>query len=167
MQLVVSTRRYAIAATLCALLVMCALVAVSPAARASGGSDSLGARSLATDWYFAEGTTRDGFTTYVAVVNPNPDAADVTFTYMLGSGDPVVRTHRVAGASRFTIDLSLDVGPGRDVATFIHSTLPVVAERPIYFIYQGKWDGGDVQAGIPEPETKWYLAEGTTNPGFE
>lgn len=166
MQLVVSTRRYAIAAILCALLVICALVAASPAARASGGSDSLGARSLATDWYFAEGTTRDGFTTYIAVMNPNPDAADVTFTYMLGSGDPVVRTHRVAAASRFTIDLSLDVGPGRDAATFIHSTLPVVAERPMYFIYQGKWDGGDDSLGATRPARQWFFAEGTTRVDF-
>ena len=166
MQLVVSTRRYAIAAILCALLVICALVAASPAARASGGSDSLGARSLATDWYFAEGTTRDGFTTYIAVMNPNPDAADVTFTYMLGLGDPVVRTHRVAAASRFTIDLSLDVGPGRDVATFIHSTLPVVAERPMYFIYQGKWNGGDDSLGATRPARQWFFAEGTTRVDF-
>src|SRR5674536_393816 len=70
---------------------------------------------------------------------------------LVGSRAPVVRTHRVAAASRFTIDLSLDVGPGRDVATFIHSTLPVVAERPMYFIYQGKWDGGDDSLGATRP----------------
>ena len=114
------------------LMFICAL-GFSNTAVASGGHDSLGANSLDTDWYFAEGTTRQGFTTYIAVMNPNHAAADVTFTYMPGSGSPVVRTHTVEPRSRFTLDISRDVGTGRDVSTFLRSDKPVVAERPMYF----------------------------------
>jgi len=138
----------------------------SNSARASGGSDSLGANALATDWYFAEGTTREGFTTYIAVMNPNPAAAEVTFTYMLGSGPPVVRTHTVDPQNRFTLDISGDVGPDRDVSTFLKSDQPVVAERPMYFNYEGRWDGGHDSLGANALATDWYFAEGTTRGDF-
>ena len=160
------TRYNVIVAVVCALLVAGALVAVCPPARASGGSDSLGARSDSRDWYFAEGTTRAGFTTYIAIMNPSNDTAEVTFTYMPNSGDPVVRTHTVAATSRFTIDISLDVGPERDVATFVHSTVPVVAERPMYFIYRGAWDGGHDSLGATSLAKQWFFAEGTTRADF-
>jgi N-acetylmuramoyl-L-alanine amidase len=137
------------------------------AAKASGGSDSLGANSVSTDWYFAEGTTREGFTTYIAILNPERNDASVTFTYMLGKGDPVVRTHSVAAKSRFTIDIASDVGPGKDVATFIHSTAGVVAERPMYFWYQNKWDGGHDSMGALALADDWYFAEGTTRDDFK
>ncbi len=116
-----------------ALLLAAAVAALGAPAYASGGHDSLGANSLATDWYFAEGTTRDGFTTYIAVMNPGQTAATVDFTYMLGSGEPVTRTHTVEPRSRYTLDVSSDIGPGRDVSTILKSDLPVVAERPMYF----------------------------------
>ena len=45
----------------------------------------------------------------------------------------MVRTHQVAPHSRYTIDLSREVGPGQDAATSVASTLPVVVERPMYF----------------------------------
>lgn len=112
-----------------AMLVAACGVVVS----ASGGSDSLGANALNTDWYFAEGTTRDNFTTYIAVMNPNAAAANVSFTYMLASGAPVSASHTVQPRSRFTLDIAHDVGANQDVSTFIKSDLPVVAERPMYF----------------------------------
>ena len=126
--------RRAFGVVLMAALAAMALCAFGPSpALASGGSDSLGATALATDWYFAEGTTRDNFTTYMAVMNPAAKATDVTFTYMLASGNPITVTHTVAAKSRYTIDISADVGANQDVSTFIKSTLPVVAERPMYF----------------------------------
>jgi hypothetical protein len=43
----------------------------------------------------------------------------------------------------------------------------VVAERPMYFNYQGTMSGGDNVMGATAPGTSWYFAEGTTRPGFE
>lgn len=146
----------------------------APALAVSGGSDSPGARALATDWYFAEGTTRSGFTTYIAVSNPNALEARLTFDYMLGSGAPVVREHVAAANSRFTIDVSADVGGEKDVSTSLHSSVPVVAERPMYFKYaraastgvEAEWDGGHDSLGANAPGGTWYFAEGTTRWGF-
>ena len=107
-------------------------------ARASGGHDSLGALAPSSRWYFAEGTTRSDFTTYIAVMNPDEQAANVTFTYMLKAGEPVTRVHPVAPKSRFTLDIAEDVGPDQDVSTFISSDRAVIAERPMYFASKKK-----------------------------
>jgi N-acetylmuramoyl-L-alanine amidase len=127
--------RTAVPKRLTALLLFTFLLVQSfPAlAQADGGHDSLGAAGPRKEWYFAEGTTRNGFTTYLAVMNPASVEAVVDFTYMLGSGDPVMRSHRVEPESRFTLDLESDVGPGVDVSTHVESSLPVIAERPLYF----------------------------------
>jgi alpha-tubulin suppressor-like RCC1 family protein len=46
-----------------------------------------------------------------------------------------------------------------------NSLLPVVAELPQYFDYNGM-EGGDLSPGEKTPETTWYFAEGTCRPGF-
>jgi N-acetylmuramoyl-L-alanine amidase len=153
-------------AILLSLMVAVAALCCPGSAKASGGSDSLGANGLANDWYFAEGTTRADFTTYVAVMNPNGAPSDVTFTYMLASGTPVSAVHTVPASSRFTVDISSDVGAGQDVSTFLHSDLPVVAERPMYFDYQRRWDGGHDSLGATRLASDWYFAEGTTRGEF-
>ncbi|MBU1670741.1 MAG: N-acetylmuramoyl-L-alanine amidase [Actinobacteria bacterium] len=161
-------------AALAACIVLAPLGIAGQAFAVSGGSDSLGARTTATDWYFAEGTTRSAFTTYIAILNPNPDEARLTFTYLTGSGDPIVREHTAAPSSRFTIDVSSDTGPEQDVSTLLHSSLPVVAERPMYFRFprgpetgvQDEWDGGHDSLGATAPGTVWHFAEGTTRYGF-
>ncbi len=42
----------------------------------------------------------------------------------------------------------------------------IVAERPMYFNYNGVWTGGHDVVGIPAPQTCFYFAEGTCRPGF-
>ena len=159
-------KRACVAVALVLCIAAALMLSSCPAASASGGSDSLGATNLSTDWYFAEGTTRAGFTTYLAVMNPARLEAVVTFTYMLGKGAPIVKAHTVAGRSRFTLDVSQDIGAGQDVSTFVHSTVPVVAERPMYFRYQNKWDGGHDSLGATQLSQRWSFAEGTTRDNF-
>ncbi len=57
--------------------------------------------------------------------------------------------------------------PELDVSLRVTSDRPVVAERPVYFSYRGGWDGGHVAMGTEHASSKWYFAEGTTQPGFE
>jgi N-acetylmuramoyl-L-alanine amidase len=159
-------RNRAIAILLTAVIVCICPWCLINIAVASGGHDSMGANSLNTDWYFSEGTTRNGFTTYIAVMNPDTTPARVTFTYMMGSGPPVVRDHTVDPESRFTLDISKDVGPDKDVSTFLKCDRPVVAERPMYFNYDGTWDGGHDSLGANALNTDWYFAEGTTRENF-
>jgi hypothetical protein len=47
------------------------------------------------------------------------------------------------------VDVNEEIGEGKDVSLHVQSTLPVVAERPMYFIYKDKWDGGHDVVGVP------------------
>ncbi len=46
------------------------------------------------------------------------------------------------------------------------STLPIIAERPIYFDYQ-EMQGGDVEMGAVKPAITWYFSEGSCRPEFD
>jgi hypothetical protein len=54
-----------------------------------------------------------------------------------------------------------------DVSIKVQAASDIVAERPMYFNYAGKWAGGTTETGVTEPRKEWYLAEGSTWPGFE
>ena len=49
----------------------------------------------------------------------------------------------------------------------VDSTVPIIAERAMYFGTTRFWDGGHESAGVPEAATNWFLAEGATGPFFE
>jgi hypothetical protein len=128
----------------------------------AGGHDVTGVTAPGTEWNFAEGCTRDGFQTWICLANPQSGRAGVTVDYFTGSGRRVSRDLEVPPRSRTTLDVNLDVGPGEDVSTRVTSDAPIVAERPVYFNYQGSWDGGDVVVGARAPAAAWYFAEGCT-----
>jgi hypothetical protein len=134
----------------------------------SGGHDALGSLSARPSWYFAEGTTRTDFHTYLCLANPNDAAADVTVDYLISGGNNVEASYPVAPRSRKTIEVSRDIGQGRDFACRITSTngMGIVAERPMYFRYGGAWTGGSDTIGTSYPKPSWYFAEGTTRPDF-
>jgi hypothetical protein len=52
-----------------------------------------------------------------------------------------------------------------EVSTSVLSDLPVVAERAMYFVYNGK-KGGHCSVGARSPSNRWYLAEGYTGGNF-
>jgi hypothetical protein len=133
-----------------------------------GGDVVMGRPQPDTSIYFAEGTTRDGFQTFVCLQNPDTtNPANVTIQYMFSGAPPQTQSVIVAPHSRSTIHVNDVVGPGKDVSIVVTSDIPIVAERPMYFKYQGRVTGAHVVIGASEPETNFYLAEGTTNPGFD
>jgi hypothetical protein len=134
----------------------------------TGGHDAMGAQYPRTDWYFAEGTTRTGFVTYLCLENPSDSPAEITVSYMMDNGEVKNAGYSVQPRSRKTIDTSMDTGPGRDFSCRVSTTngVGIVAERPMYFAYGGKWTGGHDTMGAPYPKTDWYFAEGTTRAGF-
>ncbi len=137
----------------------------------NGGSTAVGAKYPARDWYFAEGTTLEGFDQYVTVMNTGPSAAELTFRYMVEGEGPRVLTGRVQAASRATFVTRDQVGGMKNVSLHLESNLPVVAERPVYFSYRGLasggWTGGHNVLGANRPSCTWYFSEGTTRAGFE
>ncbi len=125
-----------------------------------------GAHFARQEWYFAEGCTRHGFESWLCLQNPEGQAAQVQVQYMMENGLTVNRSYTVAPWSRGTILINQEVGQEHDVSMHVLSTTPIVAERPVYFLYQGMWDGGHNVMGAAESGKEWYFAEGCTRTGF-
>jgi photosystem II stability/assembly factor-like uncharacterized protein len=122
---------------------------------------------LSKTYYFAEGTTRANFEEWLCLMNPNTSAATVQVTYMLGDGSTKHFDATIPKTSRMTLYVADVVGLEKDVSTKVTSSLPIVAERPMYFNYGGAWTGGHDVIGAIAPEQDWYFAEGNTRDGFE
>lgn len=127
-----------------------------------GGHCAAGTPAPATEWYFAEGCTRSGFETWITLENPGETGGLVTLTYMLENGENIVQQVNSPPESRVTVNVNDRVGPERDVSAYVSSQVPVIAERPMYFLYHGAWDGGHDEVGVAAPSTDWCFAEGTT-----
>ncbi|MDI6873039.1 MAG: DUF5719 family protein [Actinomycetota bacterium] len=123
--------------------------------------------NAAKKWYFAEGTTAAGFDEWLTVLNPNREAVDFTVSYHFVEGDTMVRSYRAEAEARVTIQVAREVGEGRELGISVESPLPLAVERPMYFLYAGRWAGGHVSSGITNPSRTWYFAEGYTGPGFQ
>jgi hypothetical protein len=117
-------------------------------------------------WYFAEGYTGPGFDEYLTIQNPNNTSGSVRLSYFVeGQASPETRDISVEARSRTTIAVHLPStagpeGPGTNPgglgrlgsghAARITSSLPVVVERPMYFVYGNSIDGGhDVVGHAP------------------
>ena len=137
-----------------------------------GGHCVMGAPSLSREYFFAEGTTRDGFEEWLTLQNPNPSPLSVTATYHLGDGqgDPVTRTYTVGAEKRYTVFAADEVGTGKDVSVKLSAPDEFLAERSIYFNYQGfgaNWPDGHCVIGVPERYDECYFAEGYTGGSFQ
>lgn len=129
------------------------------------GHDSIGVTGPSNDFYLAEGTTAWGFTTYVLVQNPNTEPAEVSVTYMTPSGEVKQPPFVMPANSRKTIRVN-DAVPSTDVSTKVHGSVPIVAERSMY------WESAAGEAchdsiGVAAPQPTWYLADGRSGRGFE
>ncbi len=127
------------------------------------GHESIGTTEAANDYYLAEGTTAWGYTTYVLVQNPNPAPANVTVTYMMPGGPVTQPEFTMPANSRETIRVN-DIYPDTDLSTRVHGSLPIIAERAMY------WDGGmgfgeamHDSIGTPWAHRVYYLPNGRAN----
>jgi hypothetical protein len=130
-----------------------------------GGHDSVGTTEAAHEFYLAEGTTDWGFTTYVLIQNPNPDPAEVIVTYMTDKGPISREPFNMPANSRETIRVN-DILPGEDFSTLVEGSLPIIAERAMY------WNNGTGEAfhdsiGLSAPHTRFFLPDGETSGGRE
>lgn len=133
----------------------------------NGGHDSLGANQLSKTWYFAEGCTRDGFDTWLTLQNPDSISAKIKITYMLASGKNIKKVNSISPNTRKTINVVDEIGREQDVSIKVESSNLIAAERPMYFNYQKKWDGGSDSFGCLNPHTISYFAEGCSRQNFE
>ena len=128
-----------------------------------GGSDAVGVSTGATDAYFAEGTTQAGFDEYLTIQTTVAQA--VTVDYLFTDGSMFSKLYNLPAASRSTLYVNREVGPGRDVALHVYGNAPLVAERPLYFNFNGITGGHDV-VGAAALGSRFLFAEGSTRPGF-
>jgi hypothetical protein len=133
-----------------------------------GGHDSIGVKYPAQEWSQAEGYHREALDTWGLVKKTGTANTTVTLDFQLppGTSAPSYTLDLPAGTRR---SVHLDDLPGlenTDVSVKISSPIAVVAERAMYFNYQGK-PGGHDSAGVSKPSPNWYLAEGYTGGDFD
>jgi hypothetical protein len=137
----------------------------------SGGSDAVGAPEPAKTWYFAEGSTRTGFDAYLCLQNPGGSDTTATLNYMIEGEGPKKAVVGLPASSRTTVRVIDQIGAQKDFSVKVEAGRDIVAERPMYFDYQGlgagNWTGGHVVLGINQPSKTFYFAEGATYPNFE
>jgi hypothetical protein len=126
--------------------------------------DSIGVTKPATEWYLAEGSTGPGFETWILVQNPNPKPTGVTISYLTMDGSVAETVDTLPGNARKTYNAG-DMVPGTwEVSTTVRGEDPIVAERAMYG-NDRTWAHDSI--GSRTAARDWFLAEGSTGPGFE
>ncbi len=143
----------------------------------TGGHGVVGASTPGKRFYFAEGSCRPGFDSYICIQNPGGRAADVRITYMKGDGTGEVRNIEVPALSRRTVTVKEALGSGEDEEHDFSAKVEaaggarIIAERPMYFRYRGdhvaELTGGHNVVGARYPAGAFYFAEGSCRPGFD
>ena len=134
----------------------------------TGGHDVVGANAPAKACYLAEGTTRGGFEEWLCLQNPGSNQITVNATYQLGSGQgaPISKSYVIPAKQRLTVSVNQEIGPDKDDSVVLTSTDSFIAERPMYFDYQGAWTGGHDVLGATSLAKTCFFAEGTTRDNF-
>jgi len=135
----------------------------------AGGHASSGLSQPRKTYLFAEGYTGGGFEEWLSLYLPggNSTGADITLNCLFQGGSEQPFKVHLDPDHRLTLNINQLVGTGKDVSMELSADEPFLAERPMYFNYNGYCRGGHVSKGIEAAGTKWYLAEGTTRPGFQ
>ncbi|MFC1600778.1 FG-GAP-like repeat-containing protein [Candidatus Sumerlaeota bacterium] len=120
--------------------------------------------SPTTVWHFAEGDTRGAYQTYLLVVNSDASQpADLTLQVLHTDKAPETFTATVGANSRYTFALHNLLSTPASFAMRLSSSIPVYAERAMYWTAGGEYRAGGTDAtGSTELATEWLLAEGTT-----
>jgi hypothetical protein len=114
----------------------------------SGGDCVIGARHAATEWFFAEGYTGEGFHTWLCLHNPGIDDATVLISYFSQEEGPLPpRLLELPAGIRQTIFVNDHAGAGYQLSTQVISSRPIVVERPMYFDAGGGMQGGHDMVG--------------------
>jgi hypothetical protein len=131
-----------------------------------------GIAQLSRVWYFAEGSTANGASTYLILFNPHASAVAATLSYMRRDG--VVSDQRVTipGQNRLVITVN-DIPPladgtrplaDADFGVRVIAAQPIAAERTMRF--GGNRTGFHTGQGVATLSRTWHFAEGTTEGDF-
>ncbi|MFN8059071.1 MAG: glycosyl hydrolase [Vicinamibacterales bacterium] len=130
------------------------------------GHESAGVTTAAPRWFFAEGATGTFFDLFILVANPSASEADINVTFLLPSGQTILRPLTVAPRSRVTlwVDQMDPLLADTAVSTIVESTngVPVLAERAMWWPgpTATTWYEAHNSPGATTTGTKWAIAEG-------
>ena len=71
-----------------------------------GGHSSPGTNSLDKEWFLAEGSTGEGFETFIQVINPQREAAKIKATFLNEEGAAAEKEMEMPARSRATLRIS-------------------------------------------------------------
>jgi len=135
--------------------------------RIESGRRTTGAARPSTQWYFAEGTTREGFETWLCLENPGSKEAHAAIKVLANGPEvPDIEVGIPAG-SRKSLHVNVLLGTGFDVALCVASDQPLFSERSVYVENRGVWTEGYSLSGIKQPAREWYYPEGNTRDGSD
>ncbi len=117
--------------------------------------------------YLAEGATSSFFDTRLAILNPGNVATTATLTFLRSGTSSVVHTVPVPARTRVTVDPKTIAGMGNaEFSTTIGSSELLVIDCTMLWNLADHY-GAHAETAIASPSTTWYLAEGSTNGGFQ
>lgn len=135
-----------------------------------GSHAETGVASPNATWYLAEGATIGSFNLFYLIQNPNAVPATVRVRYLLANGAPVEKDYDVAAKSRANIWVNFEEINGvslanRELSAVLttSASTPIIVERAMYLDAPGQaFNAGHESAGVNQPATDWFLAEGAT-----
>jgi len=123
-----------------------------------GATASAGIRDLSREWTFAEGSTMQGYTTTLALLNPWPGQVAATLLVISEDGTSLVRRYAVPGRRQLLVPLN-DIVPALPFALQLTAERPVAVERVLSF---DAGRGASAGPGATRAATRWTFVEGST-----
>ncbi len=117
-----------------------------------------GIEHLSRRWWFAEGSTTDGVTTTLQLLNPWPQQIAATLQVMSEDGTSLTRRYAIPAEARLVLTLN-DVVPALPFAMQVEAERPIAAER-LMLLDNGA--SATATAGATAPATRWTFVEGST-----
>ncbi len=112
-------------------------------------------------WYFAEGSTSQGFQTYLLLMNPTNATANVNVTLFDEAGNTYYKQVQVGPRSRSNVYVN-SIAPNLAVGMKVDADQAIYAERAVYFGHDGH-----TSTGTTSLSKTWYFAEGSSGPNFD
>lgn len=143
--------------------------------RVYAGHAETGVVSPSRKWYFAEGATIGGFNLFYLLQNPSAAPVTVQARYLLGTGAVFTKSYDLAPNSRFNIWANVEqIGSAKPLAAAelsaeftVTAGANIIAERAMYLGSNPLFKAGHESAGVTEPATEWFLAEGNAGDFFD
>jgi SpoIID/LytB domain protein len=108
----------------------------------------------------------DRFDEYLLLANPGDTQASAQVKMHTSGGEEKLVDVELPARSRRTVHAD-EYFRDAEIAAEVTSSAGIVAERSMYFDYQGDYDGGSCEHGATAAATEWNLAEGYTAQGFD